>query len=148
MPLYENRKCFSLQARLPAALQVKIEVNIWEHAFTCISVMEKFTAILLFEFLFSFCSLLIYAYVIDTHSYMYQFDILYFTVTGSKHLFGENKKIAPLASERLELCSLSLFVSLISEVCHHCCSCLMDCNDRLFCECKNSLSYLGSEASC
>lgn len=77
MPLDQNRKCFSLQAALPATLQVKIEVNLWDHAFTCINLMEKFTAILLFEFLFYFCSLFMYGYIIHTHSYIYQLAILY-----------------------------------------------------------------------
>lgn len=77
MPLDQNRKSFPLQARLPAALQVKIEVNLWEHAFTCIKLMEKLTAILLFEFLFYFCNLFTYAYVIHTHSYVYQVAVLY-----------------------------------------------------------------------
>lgn len=77
MPLDQNRKCFSLQARLPSALQVKAEVNLWEHAFTCINLMEKCTAVLLFEFLLCFCSLFTYISVIHTHSYMYQLAILY-----------------------------------------------------------------------
>lgn len=70
MPLDQSRKCFSLQAHPPAALQVKIEVNLWEHAFTSINLIEKFTAVLIFEFLFYFCSLFMYAHVMNTHSYM------------------------------------------------------------------------------